>query len=277
MTARRKGKPIENRPAIERLISDLARDAGGFGGGGGGGTGDVVGPAGAVNNRVVAFDGVTGKLIKDSGSTVADIVAAGAAAAPQGDVVGPAGAVADRIAVYNGVTGKLVKDGGITIADWFDQAVKVASNPTFGLPAFTNGFKERGRSDAAGEWIDVAFAAGNFTAAAGNWTVDAGDQINFAYTLIGKTMIVAFGIQGTDVSAAPSTLRLPIPGGASSAIDARATTYVSDAGTFAVGVARVVATDTLIYLYRNVDTSLAWSTTAGDNTDVFGLIAFEIL
>lgn len=40
----------------------------------GGGTGDVVGPAGAVNNRVTAFDGVTGKLVKDSGVLVADVV-----------------------------------------------------------------------------------------------------------------------------------------------------------------------------------------------------------
>lgn len=36
----------------------------------GGGTGDVVGPAVAVNNRVVFFDGITGKLIKDSGLTL---------------------------------------------------------------------------------------------------------------------------------------------------------------------------------------------------------------
>lgn len=34
------------------------------------GTGDVVGPASAVNNRVVFFDGSTGKLIKDSGLTL---------------------------------------------------------------------------------------------------------------------------------------------------------------------------------------------------------------
>lgn len=37
---------------------------------GGGGTGDVVGPASAVDNRVVFFDGTTGKLIKDSGLTL---------------------------------------------------------------------------------------------------------------------------------------------------------------------------------------------------------------
>lgn len=37
------------------------------------GTGDVVGPSGAVNNRIAVFDGVTGKLIKDSGTLVADL------------------------------------------------------------------------------------------------------------------------------------------------------------------------------------------------------------
>jgi hypothetical protein len=35
----------------------------------GSGAGDVTGPSSAVNNRFVAFDGVTGKLIKDSGFT----------------------------------------------------------------------------------------------------------------------------------------------------------------------------------------------------------------
>ena len=35
--------------------------------GGGSGTGDVVGPASAVNNNLAAFDGNSGKSIKDSG------------------------------------------------------------------------------------------------------------------------------------------------------------------------------------------------------------------
>lgn len=37
---------------------------------GAGGSGDVVGPASAVDSRVVMFDGTTGKLIKDSGVTL---------------------------------------------------------------------------------------------------------------------------------------------------------------------------------------------------------------
>ena len=38
------------------------------------GTGDVVGPAVAVNNDIALFDGVTGKLIKDSGVSISDLM-----------------------------------------------------------------------------------------------------------------------------------------------------------------------------------------------------------
>jgi hypothetical protein len=40
----------------------------------GAGTGDVVGPASAVNNRIAAFNGTTGKLIKDSGYSVQNVL-----------------------------------------------------------------------------------------------------------------------------------------------------------------------------------------------------------
>jgi hypothetical protein len=40
---------------------------------GGGGSGDVVGPTSAANNNIAVFDGITGKLIKDGGNTIAGI------------------------------------------------------------------------------------------------------------------------------------------------------------------------------------------------------------
>lgn len=40
------------------------------------GTGDVVGPASSVDDRICTFDGITGKLIQDSGTTIADLLAA---------------------------------------------------------------------------------------------------------------------------------------------------------------------------------------------------------
>ena len=43
--------------------------------GGGGGSGDVVGPAGATDNAIAVFDGATGKLLKDSTGTIAQITA----------------------------------------------------------------------------------------------------------------------------------------------------------------------------------------------------------
>lgn len=47
----------------------------------GAGTGDVVGPASAADNRLAAFDGTTGKLIKDSGVTIANVLTEAEAAA----------------------------------------------------------------------------------------------------------------------------------------------------------------------------------------------------
>lgn len=47
------------------------------GGGGGGGTGDVTGPASAVANNIAVFDGTTGKVIKDSGTSVTSLTALG--------------------------------------------------------------------------------------------------------------------------------------------------------------------------------------------------------
>lgn len=41
-------------------------------GGGGGGSGDVVGPASSTDNAIARFDGTTGKLIQNSGITIAD-------------------------------------------------------------------------------------------------------------------------------------------------------------------------------------------------------------
>jgi hypothetical protein len=44
----------------------------------GAGTGDVIGPASAVGNTVAIYNGVTGKLLADSGVTVASLMSSGA-------------------------------------------------------------------------------------------------------------------------------------------------------------------------------------------------------
>lgn len=61
-----KVKDVHNnsQTQIDEIISSSS------GGGGGSGTGDVIGPASSTDNDLAAFDGTTGKLIKDSGILV---------------------------------------------------------------------------------------------------------------------------------------------------------------------------------------------------------------
>jgi hypothetical protein len=44
-------------------------------------SGDVVGPASAVDERIAVFDGVSGKAIKDGGATIADVLSSAAGTA----------------------------------------------------------------------------------------------------------------------------------------------------------------------------------------------------
>lgn len=66
---------IEAETADGESIKLTAAQIAALASGGGGEAGDVVGPAGAVNNRIAVFDGTTGKLIKDGGQTIDSLVA----------------------------------------------------------------------------------------------------------------------------------------------------------------------------------------------------------
>lgn len=65
--------PLPQYPNNEIILMKYLISAIAAGGGGGGGTGDVVGPALAVDSQIAVFDGVTGKLIKDGGKTIAQL------------------------------------------------------------------------------------------------------------------------------------------------------------------------------------------------------------
>jgi hypothetical protein len=145
-----------------------------------------------------------------------------------------------------------------------------------GAVTTTSSITERSRATPMGEWTTPAYNAANFTASAGTWTVDSGDVISYAYTLVGKTMTVVFDIDTTDVSATPANLLAAIPGGFIAARGTRTMIQVINAGgTAAVGVALVQAGGTSI-LFASTAAGGGWTTTAGDNTYLFGQITFEI-
>lgn len=96
-------------------------------GSGGGGPGDVVGPIGAVDGDVVVYNGPTGKLVKDTGLSSAQVVR------------GPASVVDSNIAVFSGTTGKVLQDTGVPVAQVArrDQANTFVQDQTIqkGVPA----------------------------------------------------------------------------------------------------------------------------------------------
>lgn len=127
-------------------------------------------------------------------------------------------------------------------------------------------------------WTSVPFAAGNFTANGSmTWTLTSGDQSNFRYVTIGKTMIVHFELATTTVGGTPNTaLQILIPNSKTAASTASAAIVVKDAGAAEeVGIAQVTAASNLIKLYRTNFTATNWSA-ATDTTSVIGEIAFEI-
>ena len=85
--------------------------SGGAGGGGGGGSGDVVGPASAVNSSLVAFDGITGKLVKNASLTANNVLLGNGTSAPL--LVAPS--TAGNVLTSNGTTWQSTAPaGGVT-------------------------------------------------------------------------------------------------------------------------------------------------------------------
>jgi len=107
--------------------------------GGSTGSGDVVGPASSTNNNIVLFDGTTGKLIKDSGTTLASKVDANSAITgatktkitydSKGLVTSATDATTADIA--DSTDKRYVTDANLTKINAIDQAVSSAEKTTW--------------------------------------------------------------------------------------------------------------------------------------------------
>jgi hypothetical protein len=163
-------------------------------------------------------------------------------------------------------------DTGLTGSAYFGDAVHGATT----IRAI-EGYLEGGRSVPMGYWQNEPFNAANFTSSHGTWVLTAPDQVILRYTLIGKTMMVAFSIDNSTVVGVTTYLRIKVPGGytASSLSTGRgATDYVDNGAPISVtGFAVVIPSSTQIQLYK--DEFVNWQTSL-NNTDVRGSIAFEI-
>jgi len=110
----------------------------------------------------------------------------------------------------------------------FLQAVNGAENIQTGAltitrtgdGSFTGTIRERQRTVALGEWINVPYNAGNYTGLGGTWTVSAGAILENRYTLIGKTGIYVFILNAstTDGNVGQLAIKNPMPGATGYAI-----------------------------------------------------------
>ncbi len=166
--------------------------------------------------------------------------------------------------------------GGTASVTGYGANHEITSITTLDTSSF-NGYKERGRTTAMGEWIDVAFSAGNFTAAGSmTWTVGSGDQACYSYTLIGKTMTLSVIVNTSSVGGTLSnSLRVAIPGGFTVASGFRATVgcRVIQGATNEIGFITAGSGSAFVEIGRPGAVNFVSST---DTTAVQGTITFKV-
>lgn len=176
--------------------------------------------------------------------------------------------------------GGLLEFGGSTMAYYIASAGTNPRTLSQVFKASSSGVFEHGRSTAIGEWIQVTYSAANFAGDVGGsaWTVDSGDQIGYAYTLIGKTLILSFTLNGTSVSGSPNRLLIKIPDGFIAAHQSTTTARVFDNGTERYGIldCTVGATQVRVQPVSFATAATVTYATSTNATSVQGTITLEI-
>lgn len=108
---------------------------------------------------------------------------------------------------------------------------------------------ERNRAVAVGDWIPIAYNAGNFTAAPMTWTVEAADQSTLQYCRIGSIYILQFSLSSTTLSGtvgANLMIQLPFTPTVAGGAPCRLTL----AGVQVLGWALTLAGDSKLYVQK---------------------------
>lgn len=152
--------------------------------------------------------------------------------------------------------------------------VNVAPGST-GTISASAGLFDQSRTTAIGEWTDVAFASGNFTASGSmTWTVQSADQITFEYMLIGHTMFLNVYLDSTTVGGTASNqLFIKIPGSFTAAKKVQGMSLGFDNGVAVSTFTRVSASGTTIEVGKSDVSNFTLST---NNTFIRVIMAFEV-
>lgn len=140
----------------------------------------------------------------------------------------------------------------------------------------SSGYFFGSRTTAEGHWTSVAFSAANFTGnGAMTWTLAAGDQVRYAYTLIGKTIIIDYVFATSSVGGVADTILLvAAPGGVTFASATHQMNVAVASDNAVVVDAYVQVIDATHWGFLKRDGS-AW-TAAADTTAVQGTLIASI-
>lgn len=105
------------------------------------------------------------------------------------------------------VAGSVTASAGLAVTGALSSTGAIACGPVTSSGAII----EYSRAVALGHWIDVPYTAGNFTGVGAAWTVEAADQVQYTYTIIGRTAIVRLKILAATTGNGATELRVTLP------------------------------------------------------------------
>jgi hypothetical protein len=127
-----------------------------------------------------------------------------------------------------------------------------------------------------GAWVNVPFAAGNFSATSPmTWPVIAANQVTYMYLKTGDSVVFVFNIQNSTIGGtAALDLMLALPAGMIAAKQVAGTIRTRSNGVGAVGYSIIVAGENLLRCRSVAHTP--WAVSSGNN-DVLGQIVIPLM